>query len=51
MAELEGKGATGRSFDIFESGEGGDSKDNGGSTGADVSVGVPCGDACRSPSI
>ena len=34
----------GRSFDNFERGEGGDSKDSGGSTGADVSVGVPCND-------
>jgi hypothetical protein len=34
----------GRSFDIFEIGEGGDSKDKGGNTGADESVGVPCND-------
>lgn len=42
--ELEGKGVAGRSFDIFERGEGGDSKDNGGNIGADVSIGVPCND-------
>jgi hypothetical protein len=41
--ELEGNGVSGRSFDIFER-EGGDSKDNGGNIGADVSVGVPCND-------
>ena len=42
--ELEGKGVAGRSFDSFERGEGGDSKDNGGNIGADVSVCVPCND-------
>jgi hypothetical protein len=42
--EPEGKGVAGRSFDTFERGEGGDSKDNGGNVGADVSVGVPCND-------
>jgi hypothetical protein len=34
-------GVTGRSF-VFE--RGGDSKDNGGNIGGDVSVGVPCND-------
>ena len=40
---VEAEGETGRSF-VFGNEERGDSKDNGGNTGGDVSVGVPCND-------
>ena len=51
---LEGKGVAGRSFDALIVFESGDSKDNGGNRGTNVSVVVPCNDECdpcRSPSM